>query len=57
MKKLNNKEIEQTKKDIGKRLKIWKRMLNGDINALWECMYNQGMCNKEDLDEYHKKKK
>lgn len=57
MKKLNNKDIEQVEKIIKKKMARWKKMLDRDIDALWECMYNQGMCNKEDLDEYHKNKK
>jgi hypothetical protein len=57
MKNFNTKEIEQTKKNINKRLEKWKKMCDGDIDALWECMYINGMCNKGDLYEYKKNKK
>ena len=57
MKKINNKKVEQVEKTIRKVLVRWEKMLDGDINVLWECMYIRGMCSKEDLNEHRNNKK
>jgi len=57
MKKINNKKFEQVEKVIRKRLVRWEKMLEGAIDALWECMYTGGMCSKEALNEHRNNKK
>jgi hypothetical protein len=47
---------ENLVKSVHAKIEQWKRMLNGDEDALWECMYDRGMCSKEDLDEHYKNK-
>lgn len=43
--------VKKTKKSVQKKLDKWERMLNDDINALWECMYDRGMCNQKEYYE------
>lgn len=62
MKKQTNSPNERTEKreklikSSNARIERWKRMEQGDEDALWECMYDRGMCNKKDLNEYYKNK-
>jgi len=49
-------QVGKTKKTIQEKIDRWERMLKGDEGALWECMYDQGMCSKEDLNEYYRTK-
>ena len=48
---------EKPLKSLNERIERWKRMEQGDEDALWECMYDLGMCSKKDLNEYYKNKK
>jgi hypothetical protein len=54
-----NEKLEKREKlikSLNERVERWKRMEQGDEDALWECMYDRGMCSKEDLNEYHRRK-
>jgi hypothetical protein len=54
-----NEKLEKREKlikSLNERVERWKRMEQGDADALWECMYDRGMCSKEDLNEYYKGK-
>ncbi|MDP1608521.1 MAG: hypothetical protein Q8L98_04315, partial [Chlamydiales bacterium] len=56
---LTNEEMERREeliKSVHAKLELWKRVELGDDDALWECMYDTGICSKEDLDEYYKNK-
>ena len=53
MKERHHKEAIQS---INKKIERWRRMEQGDDDALWECMYDRGMCSKEDLNEYYRTK-
>ncbi len=63
VKKQRNSPNEKTEKreklikSMNARMERWKRMEQGDEDALWECMYDRGMCSKKDLNEYYKNKK
>lgn len=48
---------ERILKSCREKMDRYERMLAGDCDALWECMYERGMCNKKDLNEYHRRKK
>ena len=62
MKKQTNSPNEKTEKSenlikyLNSRIERWKRMEQGDDDALWECMYDRGMCSKKDLNEYYNNK-
>ena len=47
---------EKALKAVHERMERWKRMEAGDVDALWECMYDAEMCTKEELDAYRKDK-
>lgn len=49
-------QVSRAETTICARFEKWQKMLEGDPDALWECMLDRGMCSKEDLNEYHKNK-
>ena len=42
---------------VRKKVERFERAISGDTDAMFEVMYERGMCTKEDLDEYYKSKK
>ncbi len=45
---------EEALQSLRKREERYKRAINGDSDALMECMYEAGMFSKEALDDYYK---
>ena len=55
--RMDHRSREETLKSCREKMDRYERALAGDCDALWECMYERGMCNKRNLNEYHRRKK
>ena len=54
--RMDHRSRERTLKSCREKMGRYERALAGDCDALWECMYERGMCNKKDLNGYHRRK-
>lgn len=56
-KRTEDPQCEEVLRSVRAKVDRFKRAMNGDADALVECMYNQGLCTKEQFEDYFRIKK